>query len=129
MTPDEWEAYQAKNREAHEAALAARDRLRTFAQRRELFAEEDRNGVVARVASAFFEEDPALVSQGQPERDEFARIGERGVAPALLAQALTHRSFCADHNERLEFLGDSVLNLAVADMLYRRLADLPEAAT
>jgi Ribonuclease-III-like len=36
--------------------------------------------------------------------------------PALLAQALTHRSFSADHNERLEFLGDSVLSLAVSDL-------------
>jgi ribonuclease-3 len=34
--------------------------------------------------------------------------------PQLLLRALTHRSFSADHNERLEFLGDSVLNLAVA---------------
>ena len=44
----------------------------------------------------------------------------------LLRQALTHRSFAADHNERLEFLGDAVLNLAVADLLYQRLSDLPE---
>ena len=46
--------------------------------------------------------------------------------PRLLARALTHRSFSADHNERLEFLGDSVLNLAVSHLLYRQLADLPE---
>jgi ribonuclease-3 len=46
--------------------------------------------------------------------------------PALLAQALTHRSFSADHNERLEFLGDSVLNLAIANLLYQRLNTLPE---
>ena len=44
----------------------------------------------------------------------------------LLAQALTHRSFSADHNERLEFLGDSVLNLAVSRLLFKALADLPE---
>ena len=44
----------------------------------------------------------------------------------LLRQALTHRSFAVDHNERLEFLGDAVLNLAVADLLYQRLSDLPE---
>ncbi len=44
----------------------------------------------------------------------------------LLQLALTHRSFSADHNERLEFLGDSVLNLAVSDLLYERLAELPE---
>jgi ribonuclease-3 len=44
----------------------------------------------------------------------------------LLSQALTHRSFSADHNERLEFLGDSVLNLAVSRLLFMRLTDLPE---
>jgi ribonuclease-3 len=46
--------------------------------------------------------------------------------PRLLQRALTHRSFSADHNERLEFLGDSVLNLAVAALLYQRLGALPE---
>ena len=46
--------------------------------------------------------------------------------PKLLAQALTHRSFSADHNERIEFLGDSVLNLAVAALLYEQLSELPE---
>ena len=46
--------------------------------------------------------------------------------PNLLVQAVTHRSFSADHNERLEFLGDSVLNLAVADLLFERLSALPE---
>lgn len=46
--------------------------------------------------------------------------------PGLLRQALTHRSFSLDHNERLEFLGDSVLNLAVADLLFERLHALPE---
>ncbi|HMA09011.1 MAG TPA: ribonuclease III [Ramlibacter sp.] len=44
----------------------------------------------------------------------------------MLARALTHRSFSAEHNERLEFLGDSVLNLAVAALLYDRLQDLAE---
>lgn len=46
--------------------------------------------------------------------------------PSLLARALTHRSFSIDHYERLEFLGDSVLSLAVSDLLYARLASLPE---
>jgi len=46
--------------------------------------------------------------------------------PRLLQRALTHRSFGADHNERLEFLGDSVLNLAVASLLYERLGGRPE---
>lgn len=38
--------------------------------------------------------------------------------PALLTQALTHRSHGARNNERLEFIGDAVLNLAVAAQLY-----------
>ena len=46
--------------------------------------------------------------------------------PQLLVQALTHRSFSSSHNERIEFLGDSVLNLAVAGLLYERLGELPE---
>ena len=46
--------------------------------------------------------------------------------PALLQRAVTHRSFSADHNERLEFLGDSVLSLAVASLLYQRLSAQPE---
>ena len=46
--------------------------------------------------------------------------------PGLLVRALTHRSFGVEHNERLEFLGDAVLNLAVADLLYQRLGQLPE---
>ena len=46
--------------------------------------------------------------------------------PALLSQAVTHRSFSVDHNERLEFLGDSVLSLAISDLLYQRLSALPE---
>ena len=44
----------------------------------------------------------------------------------LLQRALTHRSFSVDHYERLEFLGDSVLNLAVSDLLFSRLGTLPE---
>lgn len=44
----------------------------------------------------------------------------------LLTLALTHRSFSADHNERLEFLGDSVLGVCVAHLLYQRLSSLPE---
>lgn len=44
----------------------------------------------------------------------------------LLTQALTHRSFSSDHYERLEFLGDSVLGLAISDLLYSRLGQLPE---
>ena len=54
------------------------------------------------------------------------RLGHTFSNPKLLVQALTHRSFSSDHNERIEFLGDSVLNLAVAGLLYERLNDLPE---
>ncbi len=54
------------------------------------------------------------------------RLQHRFADPKLLARALTHRSFSVDHNERLEFLGDSVLNLAVAALLYGRLSKLPE---
>jgi len=54
------------------------------------------------------------------------RLRHRFQDTRLLARALTHRSFSAEHNERLEFLGDSVLNLAVAALLYQRLKDLPE---
>ena len=45
---------------------------------------------------------------------------------ALLQRAVTHRSFCAEHNERLEFLGDSVLGLAVSTMLFQKLKTTPE---
>ncbi len=53
------------------------------------------------------------------------------VQPALLERALTHRSYAYEHgglptNERLEFLGDSVLGLVVTDALYRSHPDLPE---
>jgi len=54
------------------------------------------------------------------------RLQHQFSTPSLLARALTHRSFSADHYERLEFLGDSVLNLAVSDLLYSRLGSLPE---
>jgi ribonuclease-3 len=54
------------------------------------------------------------------------RLQHRFREPRLLSRALTHRSFSSEHNERLEFLGDSVLNLAVASLLYERLASMPE---
>jgi ribonuclease III len=46
--------------------------------------------------------------------------------PELLRQALTHRSFGTPHNERLEFVGDAVLNCVVAVTLYERFPALPE---
>ena len=55
-----------------------------------------------------------------------AAIGYRFSRPELLTRALTHRSYGAEHNERLEFLGDSVVNCAVALELYRKFPDLTE---
>jgi ribonuclease III len=54
------------------------------------------------------------------------RLQYQFIKSALLTQALTHRSYSADHNERLEFLGDSVLNLAVSGMLFQALGTLQE---
>lgn len=54
------------------------------------------------------------------------RLGHVFNSPRLLERALTHRSFSADHNERLEFLGDSVLSLAVSGLLFEKLNQLPE---
>jgi len=48
--------------------------------------------------------------------------------PALLTQALTHRSYAANNNERLEFLGDGALNFIIANQLYQRFPKLPEGA-
>jgi ribonuclease III len=59
------------------------------------------------------------------------RLGHTFDDPGLLATALRHRSWCVEHpggepNERLEFLGDAVLDLVVTDELFRRHPDLPE---
>ncbi len=61
------------------------------------------------------------------------RIGYTFRDPELLLHALTHSSYANEHrsegctsNERLEFLGDSVLGMAVADHLYHTFGDMPE---
>ncbi len=54
------------------------------------------------------------------------RLGYRYTRADLLRRALTHRSWGAEHNERLEFLGDAVLSLAVSRLLYERHADSDE---
>jgi len=60
------------------------------------------------------------------------KIGYSFKEPAYLTLAFTHRSFVNEnrdvkkHNERLEFLGDSVLGLIIADFLYRHLPNTPE---
>jgi ribonuclease III len=48
------------------------------------------------------------------------RLGHAFRDPLLVQRALTHRSFGAEHNERLEFLGDAVLSLAISGLLYER---------
>jgi ribonuclease-3 len=54
------------------------------------------------------------------------RIGYRFEDAGLLSRALTHRSFGADHNERLEFLGDAVLSLTISGLLFERFAGSDE---
>jgi len=59
------------------------------------------------------------------------RLGHAFSEPALLEQALAHRSWCGEQggapsNERLEFLGDAVLGLVVAEHTYRRYPEFPE---
>lgn len=46
--------------------------------------------------------------------------------PSFMIMALTHRSFSAQHNERLEFLGDSVLSFLIANELYKRFPRIDE---
>ena len=54
------------------------------------------------------------------------RLGYRFTQPDLLTRAVTHRSFGVDHTERLEFLGDVVLSLAISDLLFERFAGSDE---
>lgn len=56
----------------------------------------------------------------------FQKIGYTFEQPSLLQEALTHRSSGFPNNERLEFLGDSVLNCAVSVLLYHHFPQLPE---
>jgi len=55
-----------------------------------------------------------------------SRLGYRFRHAALLQQALTHRSYGAPHNERLEFLGDGVLGCVIAEQLHGRFTELAE---
>lgn len=57
-----------------------------------------------------------------------ARLDYRFADEALLRQALTHRSWGQPHNERLEFLGDAVLDCVVAMLLYERMGQADEGA-
>ena len=63
--------------------------------------------------------------------DLAARLGHDFADPGLLVEAVTHRSWCAEHvgtpsNERLEFLGDAVLGLVIADYLFQVEGAMPE---
>ena len=85
--------------------------------------------VVARLNGA-----PAAVDVvvlGGPAAALEARIGYEFADRSLLERALSHRSWCAENhghesNERLEFLGDSVLGLVVTNDVFQRFPDLPE---
>ena len=55
-----------------------------------------------------------------------ASLGHQFIHPEFLRQALTHRSFGVPHNERLEFLGDSILNCAIAHALFLRYTGCTE---
>jgi len=55
-----------------------------------------------------------------------ARLGYEFTDPGRLQQALTHRSAGPTHNERLEFLGDGVLNFVIAAALFEQCPDAPE---
>ncbi len=54
------------------------------------------------------------------------RLGYTCTQPELLRRALTHRSWGAAHNERLEFLGDAVLSLAISSLLFERFGESDE---
>ena len=62
--------------------------------------------------------------------DRYARLSKlldyRFKDEGLLEQALTHRSAAKKHNERLEFLGDAVLGMVIADALFARFPSVPE---
>jgi ribonuclease III len=54
------------------------------------------------------------------------KLGHKFSDPKLLKTALTHRSFGSPNNERLEFLGDGILDCVIAAELFHRFPDLPE---
>ena len=64
----------------------------------------------------------------QPRERLETALGYVFKRPALLARAMRHRSAGANHNERLEFLGDSVLNFCIAEKLYRAEPGCDEGA-
>lgn len=84
-------------------------------------------------------QDPSLNENAEPynpsviDLDEFQEIlGVRFKNRDILTQSLTHRSYVnelsaeVENNERMEFLGDAILDFIVADLLYKRYPDMPE---
>ena len=70
---------------------------------------------------------PAPAEAGpEPQTGLEARLGYRFACPALLPQALTHRSAGADNFERLEFLGDALLGFVVGELLFDALPGASE---
>jgi ribonuclease III len=69
---------------------------------------------------------PANPTSTDPYRRLVLQLGYDFIRPELLRQALTHRSYGSPHNERLEFLGDGVLNCSAASLLFERFPSLPE---
>jgi len=65
-----------------------------------------------------------VASRSHPELCR--HLGYEFSDPRLLQRALTHRSYAAEHNERLEFLGDSVLGCIISRYLYSTFAHLAE---
>jgi ribonuclease-3 len=77
--------------------------------------------------------EPRSSGAAAPPEDLDRALGVDFHDPELREAALTHRSFAFERgllitNERLEFLGDSVLGLVVTDLAYRRYPDLPEGS-
>lgn len=66
------------------------------------------------------------VDELRQQQECMLRIGHQFNNPNLLWQALTHRSYASAHNERLEFLGDGILNFLAAEALYARFPKQPE---
>ena len=66
---------------------------------------------------------PAVDAEGGAPRVALDHAFEH---PELLRQALTHRSYGTPNNERLEFVGDAVLNCVVGRALFERFPDMPE---
>jgi ribonuclease-3 len=71
-------------------------------------------------------DNPGIESSHSPQLALVVRIGYRFKSPGLLEQALTHRSFGIPNNERLEFLGDAVLDCVISRLLFERFPAIDE---